>query len=151
MLDGDHVVAGEHLDLGCRVAHRNQMTDGLDRGEIIETVAVHHHVGDRHTEVGTDLLDARGSGAPGFGDRHEGGAGHDRRRRRADAAAEAAEAAALMSCSVSVNAYNVPVVSYSDFSNVSSVSIRRNGTFIDLSSAGMGTYEDTTAVPGVAY
>ena len=46
---------------------------------------------------------------------------------------------------------NVPVVSYSDFSNVSSVSIRRNGSFIDLSSAGTGTYEDTTAVPGVAY
>ena len=40
---------------------------------------------------------------------------------------------------------NVPVVSYSDFTNVSVVSIRRNGTFIDLSSAGTGTYEDTSA------
>jgi hypothetical protein len=46
---------------------------------------------------------------------------------------------------------NVPVVSYSDFTNVSTVSIRRNGIFIDLSSAGTGTYEDTSAVPGVAY
>ena len=46
---------------------------------------------------------------------------------------------------------NVPVVSYSDFTNVSILSIRRNGTFIDLSSAGTGTYEDTSAVPGVAY
>ena len=46
---------------------------------------------------------------------------------------------------------NVPVVSYSDFTNVSSVSIRRNGTFIDFSSAGTGTYEDTSAVPGMAY
>ena len=46
---------------------------------------------------------------------------------------------------------NVPVVSYSDFTNVSEVSIRRNGSFIGLSSAGTGTYEDTTAVPGVVY
>ena len=43
------------------------------------------------------------------------------------------------------------MVSYSDFTNVSILSIRRNGTFIDLSSAGTGTYEDTTAVPGVPY
>ena len=46
---------------------------------------------------------------------------------------------------------NVPVVSYSDFTNVDTVGIRRNGSFIDPSAAGTGTYEDTTAVPGVAY
>ena len=46
---------------------------------------------------------------------------------------------------------NVPVVSYSDFTNVTSVSIRRNDTFIDLGLPGTGTYEDTSAVPGMAY
>ena len=46
---------------------------------------------------------------------------------------------------------NVPVLSYSDFTGVSTVSIRRNSTFIELSSAGTGTYEDTSAVPGLAY
>ena len=55
------------------------------------------------------------------------------------------------SCSVSLNDNNEPVLSYSGFTNVSILSIRRNGTFIDLSSAGTGTYEDTTAVPGVPY
>ena len=41
---------------------------------------------------------------------------------------------------------NVPVVSYSDFTNVSIVSIRHNDTFIDLSSAGTGTYEDLSLI-----
>ena len=46
---------------------------------------------------------------------------------------------------------NVPVVSYSNFTNVSNVSIRRNDGFIDLGSAGTGIYSDTSALPGVAY
>ena len=49
---------------------------------------------------------------------------------------------------------NVPVVSYSDFTNVSTVVIRRNGRWIvtDTSETpGAGTYEDTSAVPGVPY
>ena len=46
---------------------------------------------------------------------------------------------------------NVPMVSYSNFTNVSNVSIRRNDGFIDLGSAGTGIYSDTSALPGVAY
>ena len=57
----------------------------------------------------------------------------------------------VAACLVSVNDNNVPVVSYSDFTDVSVLVIRRNNTFIDLTSAGTGTYEDTSAVPGVAY
>ena len=46
---------------------------------------------------------------------------------------------------------NVPVVSYSDFTDAASVSIRRNGEFIGDGLAGTGTFEDTSALPGVAY
>jgi len=46
---------------------------------------------------------------------------------------------------------NVPVVSYAGFTNVSVVSIRRNGGFLDNSASGTGTYSDTSAVRGVAY
>ena len=60
-----------------------------------------------------------------------------------------------MSCSVSVNANNVPVVSYSGFpNNKPNVNILRNGGWIatDTSATpGAGTYADTSAVPGVAY
>ena len=48
---------------------------------------------------------------------------------------------------------NVPVVSYSDFTNVSNVNILRNGSWIvnhTSETPGTGTYEDTSAVPGVA-
>ena len=55
-----------------------------------------------------------------------------------------------VSCSVSVNADNVPVVSYSG-SNVSVVNIRRNDRWIETNAAGTGTYNDTSAVRGVAY
>ena len=49
---------------------------------------------------------------------------------------------------------NVPVVSYSDFPNVPTVNILRNGGWIATHTSetpGAGTYEDTSAVPGVAY
>jgi len=52
------------------------------------------------------------------------------------------------SCSVSMNADNVPVVSYSG-SNV--VNIRRNDKWIKTNVAGRGTYTDASAVRGVAY
>ena len=55
------------------------------------------------------------------------------------------------SCSVSVNANNVPVVSYSGFTNVSVVNIRRNDRWIVTNAAGTGTYSDVSAVSGVAY
>ena len=76
-----------------------------------------------------------------------------------DAAAEAAAAAAKipvpveMSCSVEV-INNVPVVSYSDFLDASNVNILRNGGWIvtdSFDTPGAGTYDDTTAVVGVAY
>ena len=62
---------------------------------------------------------------------------------------------AAMSCSVSANANNVPVVSYSGFpNNVPNVNIRRNDRWIvnhTSQTPGAGTYEDTSAVPGEAY
>ena len=45
----------------------------------------------------------------------------------------------------------MPVVSYSGFTNVSVVNIRRNGWWIVTNAAGTGTYSDTSAVGGVAY
>ena len=45
----------------------------------------------------------------------------------------------------------MPVVSYSGFTNVSVVNIRRNGGWIVTNAAGTGTYSDTSAVRGVAY
>ena len=59
-----------------------------------------------------------------------------------------------MSCSVSVNANNVIAVSYSDFPNVPTVNILRNGGWIATDTSdtpGTGTYDDTTAVAGVPY
>ena len=61
---------------------------------------------------------------------------------------------AAMSCSVSLNANNVPVVSYSGFPNVPNANIRRNDRWLVTHTSvtpGTGTYEDTSAVPGVAY
>ena len=59
---------------------------------------------------------------------------------------------AVASCEVAVNGSNVPVVSFSDFPNVNTVSIVRNGGFIDtVSQGGTGTYSDFSAEPGVAY
>ena len=59
-----------------------------------------------------------------------------------------------MSCSVSVNANGI-AVSYSGFPDPSSnVNILRNGSWIATDSfdtPGTGTYDDTTAVAGVAY
>ena len=49
---------------------------------------------------------------------------------------------------------DVPMVSYSDFPNVSNVNILRNGGWIGTHTSetpGAGTYEDTSAVPGVDY
>ena len=57
------------------------------------------------------------------------------------------------SCSVSV-INNVPVVSYSDFPDASNVNILRNGGWIvndSFDTPGAGTYDDTSAVAGVAY
>ena len=74
------------------------------------------------------------------------------------AAAEATAAAAEvpeppvpgeMSCSVAVNDNNVPVLSYSGFTDVSNVQFRRNNGWIGTGLPGAGTYEDTSAVPGV--
>ena len=63
-----------------------------------------------------------------------------------------------MSCSVSVHANDVLMVSYSGFTDVSSVQIRRNGGWIasgDLGEGnfdpGVGAFDDTSALPGVAY
>ena len=50
-----------------------------------------------------------------------------------------------------MNANNVPVVSYSGFTNVSVVNIRRNDRWIVTNAAGTGTYSDASAVSGVAY
>ena len=55
------------------------------------------------------------------------------------------------SCTVSVNANDVPVVSYSGFTNVSVVHILRNSLWVENDSPGTGTYNDTSAAPGVAY
>jgi hypothetical protein len=54
-------------------------------------------------------------------------------------------------CSVSVNNNNVPVVSYSGFTNVSSVQFRRNNGWIGSAMPGAGTFDDTSAVAGVPY
>ena len=56
-----------------------------------------------------------------------------------------------MSCSVSVNANNGIVLSYSGFTNVLNVQFRRNNGWIGSGLPGMGTFDDTSAVPGVAY
>jgi hypothetical protein len=64
-----------------------------------------------------------------------------------------APAPAVAACVVEV-INNVPVVSYSDFADVSNVNILRNGSWIVTHTSetpGTGTYEDTTAVTGVAY
>ena len=61
---------------------------------------------------------------------------------------------AAMSCSVSLNANNVPVVSYSGFPNVPNANIRRDDRWLVTHTSqtpGAGTYEDTSAVPGVDY
>ena len=44
---------------------------------------------------------------------------------------------------------NVPVVSYSDFTNVSNVQFRRNNGWIGSGLPGAGTFDDTSAMPGV--
>jgi hypothetical protein len=70
-----------------------------------------------------------------------------------DAAAEVPETPVQMSCSVEV-INNMPVVSYSGFPSVPNVNIRRNGSWIVTHTSetpGAGTYEDTSAVPGVDY
>ena len=78
----------------------------------------------------------------------------------AEASASAAAAAAEVpeppvpvetSCSVSVNANNEPVLSYSGFTDVSRVQFRRNNRWIGSGLAGAGTFDDTAAVPGVPY
>ena len=56
-----------------------------------------------------------------------------------------------MSCSVSVNDNNEPVLSYSGFTNVLNVQFRRNNVWIGSGLPGAGTFDDTSAVPGVAY
>jgi len=56
-----------------------------------------------------------------------------------------------MSCSVSVNANNEPVLSYPGFPDVFGVNILRNGGWIVTDVPGADAYVDTTAVPGVAY
>ena len=55
------------------------------------------------------------------------------------------------SCSVSLNDNNEPVLSYSGFTNVSIVQFRRNNGWIGSGLPGAGTFDDTSAVPGVAY
>ena len=50
-----------------------------------------------------------------------------------------------------MNANNVPVVTYSGFNGVTVVNVRRNGSWIDNDGGGAGTYNDTSAQPGVAY
>ena len=71
------------------------------------------------------------------------------------AAADAAAADAAKMCSVSVNANDVPVVSYSGFTNVSNVQFRRddgiNDRWIGSGDPGAGDFDDTSAEPGVAY
>ena len=69
----------------------------------------------------------------------------------AGAQQNAAPALVQRSCSVSVNNNNVPVVSYSGFTNVNNVQFRRNNGWIGSGLPGTGTYDDTSAVPGVPY
>lgn len=53
-------------------------------------------------------------------------------------------------CVVALNANNQPVITYSGFegNNVTSVVVRRNGSFLANSNPGSGTFTDTAASPG---
>ena len=55
------------------------------------------------------------------------------------------------SCSVSLNNNNEPMLSYSGFTNVTNVQFRRNNGWIGSGLADAGTFDDTSAVPGVPY
>ena len=59
--------------------------------------------------------------------------------------------AGAAACTVALNGDDVPVISWSEFSGVQVVQVRRNGAWISAGTPDSGTHTDAGAVPGQTY